>query len=127
MFFNRNKNKNKNPPPSPPPCNHKWKDFPWYINSTLFDNGKFLIEIIEPYVCIYCKKQKNIVLKKITRSNITRSGANEFICELEEKYKDYIKDKAIVNDMINDMILVDREYLRLYEEVVNNKRKDTDV
>lgn len=126
MFFNRNKNKNKNPP-SPPPCNHKWKDFPWYINSTLFDNGKLLVEIIESYVCIYCKKQKNIVLKKITRSNITRSGANELICELKETYKDYIKDEAIVNDMINDMILVDREYLRLYEEVVNNKRKDADV
>ena len=51
MFFNRNKNKNKNPPPSPPPCNHKWKDFPWYINSTLFDNSKLLVENIEPYVC----------------------------------------------------------------------------
>ena len=126
MFFNRKKNKNKNPP-SPPPCNHKWKDFPWYINSTLFDNSKFLIEIIEPYVCIYCKKRKNIVLEKITRLNITRSRADELICELEEKYKDHIKDEAIVNDMINDMILVDREYLRLYEEVVNNKRKDADV
>ena len=126
MFFNRKKNKNKNPPP-PPPCNHKWKDFPWYIESSLFDNGNFLVEIIEPYVCIYCKKQKNIVLKKITRSNITRSRADELICELEEKYKDHIKDEAIVNDMINDMILVDREYLRLYEEVVNNKRKDADV
>lgn len=122
MFFNRKKNKNS-PLPSPP-CNHKWKDFPWYIESTLFDNGKLLVEIIEPYVCIYCKKQKNIILKKITRSNITRSGANELICELEEKYKDFIKDEAVVNDMINDMILVDREYLRLYEEVVNNKRKE---
>ena len=73
------------------------------------------------------KSKENIVLKKITRLNITRSGADELICELEETYKDYIKDEAIVNDMINDMILVDREYLRLYEEVVNNKRKNADV
>lgn len=66
MFFNRNKNKNKNEnlPSTPPPCKHKWKDFPWYIDSALFDNTKLHIRIIEPYVCIYCKKRKDIILKK---------------------------------------------------------------
>lgn len=122
MFFNRKKNRNS-PLPSPP-CNHKWKDFPWYIDAVLYGGSELHVKIVEPYVCIYCKKRKDVILKEQTHLNYTVSKAYDFILSLEEKYKDFIKDEAVVNDMINDMILVDREYLRLYEEVVNNKRKE---
>lgn len=100
-------------------CNHKWKDFHWYLEATYFkDDGGFQIKVIEPYVCIYCKERKDVVLRE-QRTYCTRKEASEICDNWEEKYQEHLKDKALVEDEIHDMILVDKEYLELYNKVIN--------
>lgn len=109
-FWNKKK---KTLPPSPSPCRHKWMDFPWYYEAKYMRDTKFFhAKIIEPYVCIHCKERKNIILKEIS-SYISLKDANDVIESWQKTYKDKIQDKAIVEDMINDMQLVDREYLAI--------------
>lgn len=109
-FWNKKK---KTAPVAPTPCRHKWMDFPWYYEAKYMKDTKFFrAKIIEPYVCIHCKERKNIVLKEIS-SYISLKDANDVIESWQKTYKDKIQDKAIVEDMINDMQLVDREYLAI--------------
>ena len=74
-FFNRSK---KEPtkqyvpaPPSPKKCEHKFQDFPWYIEGEENDGGAYSFKpwyhlvIKEPYVCIYCGERHDKVLWEI--------------------------------------------------------------
>ena len=103
----------------PPPCRHKWMDFPWYYEAKYIKDTKFFnAKIIEPYVCIHCKERKNIVLKEIS-TYISIKNATDVIESWKQTYKDKMQDKAIVEDMINDMQLVDREYLAIAHSLQN--------
>ena len=64
MFFSKKKKEEKSNNHTKT-CNHKWKDFPWYIDSTWCTDQTFNLTIIEPYVCIFCKERKNIELAMI--------------------------------------------------------------
>ena len=106
--------------PSPKHCNHKWKDFKWYIEATYYSSdNSFNIKIIEPYVCIYCKERKNIILREIKATHCSKAEADNTYNNLLKRYEKNIEDRAIIEDKINDMTLVDREYLELYDKVVN--------
>ena len=107
--------------PSPKHCNHKWKDFKWDIEATYYysSDNSFNIKIIEPYVCIYCKERKNVILKEYNSACCTEREANNIYNNWEKRYSGNLEDRAIIEDKINDMILVDREYLELYNKVVN--------
>ena len=104
----------------PPPCKHKWQDFPW-IMRFYYDYGqrKLHIKIIEPYVCIYCKKRKDKVLLEDWYTNTGEKEIDRLMDEYRAKYKDHAEPEAIVEDKINDFQLVDREWL----EIANMLRK----
>lgn len=107
-------------PPKPVECRHHWKDFPWYYEATYYkDTYRLEAKLIEPYVCIHCKERKNVTLKEHQRVNLSYDEANELIDEWREKYKNYMEDRAIVEDMIHDMQLVDREYLAIVESLAH--------
>ena len=107
-------------PPKPVECRHHWKDFPWYYEATYYsDSHRLEAKLIEPYVCIHCKERKNVVLKEHARVNISYDDANDVIEEWREKYKDHMEDRAIIEDMIHDTQLVDREYLAIVESLAN--------
>ena len=113
-------------PSEPKPCDHKWTEIRvdgeecWYIDFDI--EGKWVrYSIVEPYVCIHCKQRKDVVLEG-PREILCKSNADTWgvIEELGKQYKQ-IKDRAIVEDAINDLQLVDREYLRIAAIVMGVK------
>lgn len=122
MLFFKNKNKKETEEAQ---CCHKYKDFPWYIESNIYhhDNRKIIdyeIYLIEPYVCIKCHDRKNITLNTMEGKYTTYEKYLEQLQAVQEKYKDHIKERPEIEDMINDMIFVDKEYLDLYDQIVKN-------
>jgi hypothetical protein len=100
----------------PRPCQHKYKDFPWYTDGTYNENTKVLdVSIIEPYVCIHCGHRKDVVLDHFSRIFGKFEEAEKFYDDFQDgKYTNMIEKKAVVEDMINDMVLVDRQYIEIY-------------
>lgn len=94
------------------PCKHKYRDFPWYIESS-YDNDYYcyIIYVKEPYVCVWCGERQDKVLQRIERTG-SMEDCIKAIEALKKEYKGYIMRRAIIEDMINDMRLVDRDYLR---------------
>lgn len=106
-----------------PTCDHKWKDFPWYMSGKYYYETRYAtLQIIEPYVCIHCKERKDVVLHTITRANYSQDDVKAFLDTMNELYGEYCKPRPIVEDMINDMQLVDREYLK-FAELIHTTRK----
>ena len=98
-------------------CNHKWKDFPWYLKSTYYSGqSSYNIAIYEPYVCILCKERKDIPLGSISRTNETWEQCVEEVESVEEEYKDHLQPHPVVEDMIHDFQLIDRAYLEAFEK-----------
>lgn len=135
-FFNRSKKevpKEFIPPPlSPPPkkCHHKFQDFPWYVegeensgNEYGF-NSWYHLAIKEPYVCIYCGERHDKTLWEIRRYG-SHKEAVQALDDINKEFKDRIKHRAIVEDMINDMQLVDPQYLQYYHMLQGTKDPST--
>lgn len=107
-------------------CVHKYKDFPWYIEGRIQKNPNnrkivdYTIQIIEPYVCTKCHKRKNVVLYESSGFQSTEKQYFETIDALYNLYKDNLSNKPDVEDMINDMILVDRDYIDMYDKIVKS-------
>ena len=103
-------------------CNHKWRDFPWYIKATYYDSvRRFELQIIEPYVCIHCKERKDVVLHEVVRNNSSWKHVEELLAECEEKYGEHCQSRPVIEDMIHDMQLVDRQYLKIAESLYPEK------
>lgn len=97
-------------------CKHKYRDFPWYIECNYYPSSYgqqayYAIDIIEPYVCVFCGDRQNKVLKHITRYGSSKE-CEKFAYEIIDSYKGHIQDKVLVEDAIADLQLVDRDYLR---------------
>lgn len=99
-----------------PTCAHKYRDFHWYIEGEYraHSPSMFSIRIIEPYVCVWCGDRKNQILQEITREGTmaSKSEMEKVTKSLIDTYGDKIQPRAFVEDEINDMQLVDRDYLR---------------
>lgn len=93
-----------------PPCKHKWQDFPAYLDYGREDSV-LKIWIKEPYVCIYCKKRVDKLLVNDTFYGISQSRADELLTRYRKDYASLLKPVGIVEDMVNDYQLVDREWL----------------
>ena len=113
-----------------PPCQraggqHKWRDFPAYIN---YDS--YSVSVCEPYVCIYCGERKNVALERVTwNGGVKRGELQREIERMQTEYKDLVRPKAIVEDMVNDAILVDRETLKYWGQLHNigkQQQKETE-
>lgn len=100
------------------PCEafgHVWQDFSPYMAHCWNEYGISTIKIIEPYVCLRCHKRKDVELQSVGRYNIDNKSFRNLIGDVYDLYKDIIKPKAIVEDMINDAILVDKDKLNAYK------------
>lgn len=131
-FFNRSKKeptKQYVSTPSPPKkCEHKFQDFPWYIEGEEGSHGSwdtwYHLTIKEPYVCIYCGERQDKVLWEITRYG-NHKEAVESLDAISNQFKDRIKHRAEIEDMINDMKLVDPQYLQYYHMLQGTKDPST--
>ena len=115
-------------PPKPRECAHTWRDFDWYLVSewNTYTNspkyGRYTIKIIEPYVCCLCKKRENHVIDREQAEHVTEEDFHAKQNEMKEKYKDYLKNRAIVEDQIRDMQKnIDREFLQTLSEYFPQK------
>ena len=101
-----------------PKCQHKYRDYPWYLewgkNANRID-----YKIIEPYLCIHCGERKNVVLE--SGRIILKDGETEeeVLASFKRAYPQ-LQNKPVVEDAINDAILVDREYLRIADYLRGN-------
>ena len=114
----------KSEPPKiqePPKCTHKFKDFPWYVESTYYPYEKrFKVVVYEPYVCVLCGQRIDKKLYEHSSSG-TKKDADTLKEAIEEKYGDKIENRVLIEDEINDLQLVDREYLKFYEMIKTGK------
>jgi hypothetical protein len=124
--------------PSLPACIHTWKDFPWYMKRTWEENpveiidhfaydepkGTLTIQIIEPYVCAHCHERKNIILMTSIERDVSYKKIDKIAAQFFETYKDQIQPVAVVEDMINDFIYVDREKLDILDRLRQIKKKE---
>ena len=95
-----------------PKHKHIWKDMPWYMDVYYSGTNRTAsYKIIEPYVCITCGERKNITLERNTWENIDSDIREKYYKEIEEKYAQYLKPIAVVEDMINDIQLVKDPHL----------------
>lgn len=126
-LFKKNKSTTNNEVTSQE-CNHKYQDFPWYIDASSgnsWDGHRYYsIKIFEPYVCIYCGKRIDKELWNISRYGSEREG-DRMIDDLKEKFKGHIRHQAEVEDMINDMQLVDAEHLKYYHILTGTEDPST--
>ena len=106
-------------------CNHKWIDFPAFIreNHNTYDNT-YTIQVIEPYVCIYCKQRKNeTIWYEEGKCYDVINKINSIKKELSKH--NFIKPSIVVEDMVKDFQNVDRDYLAWYDYLHNQgKRPD---
>ena len=103
-------------------CEHKYKDFSWYLEGRYEGDSKTATATIyKPYVCIHCGHRKDVMLDEICHCPITFEEAKKLFAYLKEFYKDKLKEKAYVEDEIHDMMLVDRSYIDIYMALHNTK------
>ena len=118
LFFNKKKKE------EPEECAHKWMDFDWYITTDHIANSdRYRVRIMEPYVCVHCKARKDVVLA-MSSTPLTAREVEGWIEYHEKQYGDKIKPVALVEDAIHDALLVDRDYINSYKEIMGIKEKD---
>jgi len=111
--------------PSSSKCDHKYREFDWYIESSFSvvghkrgeEVGNLDTRIYKPYVCIHCKHRKNVVLKEMTRVGVTWREALEENSVLAKSHADKIRPKPEVEEEIADFQLIDREYLKIAQSL----------
>lgn len=105
---------------------HTWKDMPWYMGVHYSGTNKTAgYKIVEPYICVTCGKRKDITLEEEDYSNINAEDREVIFNRVRECYKDYLKPRAIVEDMINNIILVkDPQRLEMLEKMLGSPHKN---
>lgn len=100
----------KDPEPAPIPeipHTHVFKDMPWYMEEEYSGQQHTAsYEIIEPYICITCGERKNVKLEFANWSNISAEDREQYYKNIRKKYRKYLRPKAVVEDMINNILLV---------------------
>jgi len=108
------------------PHEHCWKDFPWYMEvkyNSVHKTASY--KIFEPYVCITCGERKDICLEKKSWENIDSESREKYYKDVQDKYKAYLKPVAIVEDMINNVLLVkDAAHLEMVEKLIGSPHRN---
>lgn len=104
-----------------PPCEvfgHNWRDFPPFLEfGWRGKSDDSIIQIKEYYVCTCChKKQTKILLSRRYRGYDQEYFFNQ-VKEFQTEYKDFLKPEAVVEDMVNDAIMVDRQKLKFWDQL----------
>ena len=117
-WFNR-KSKVEEVKPRKPVCNHKYKDFPWFYEARYNTSTRELtFKVWEPFVCIHCKERINRLLYERNSHYKSYEEADNYVTQFREKYADRMEEEVVVEDMIADMQLVDRDYLLIAETLL---------
>jgi hypothetical protein len=114
-------------PEKPPECLHKYRDYaPYLIYRANAGTGILSYKIVEPYLCLKCKERTDVCLEEGERffSNIEEYKA--ILVALKEQYP-FLRDRALVEDEINDDMLVDREYLRAVDVLQGKVAADRSI
>jgi hypothetical protein len=101
------------------PCErgeHLYRDFPPYLVYNTEGNMRY-IKIKEPYVCTLCGKRVDKILEQLTYTNMSYSDFNKEIERKEKEYEGFLKPLAIVEDMVQDQIHVDRLKLQCWDKL----------
>ena len=86
---------------------HTWKDMPWYMETWWSGERKTAgYKIIEPYICITCGERKNVQLEQADWSNISVDDREKYYRDVRKRYRKYLRPHAVVEDMINNILLV---------------------
>lgn len=98
---------------------HMWKDMPWYMGVHYNGSNKTAgYTIVEPFICVTCGERKDVTLEKEDYSNISVEERENIFKRVRLRYKKYLKPRAIVEDMINNILLVkDPHRLAMVEEM----------
>ena len=101
------------------PHEHVWKDMPWYMDVSYNSLDKTAsYQIIEPYICVVCGERQNKILEKESWAHISVEEREKEYSVIRSRYKKYLKPRAVVEDMINNILLVkDVDYLNMVEEM----------
>ena len=127
-IFKKKQQKPETAPRVRTPCEmfgHTWKDFPAYMQAiwnNYTDEGE--VTITEPYVCLYCKERKDVELYTANYNNLNKPQFKKVVDVLSEEYKSILKPRGIVEDMINDLIYVDKEKLDAWELLHGKKERE---
>ena len=125
MGWFKRKSKVKDVEPQVPACKHKWKDFPWYYDARYNSTEKCLrFKVFGPYVCIHCKERIDRLLFEHNSYYESLEKADDFVTHFKDEYAEQMAEQVVVEDMIADMQLVDREYLRLAEALLKGPLKN---
>lgn len=123
----------------PKECEHKFSDFPWFLDVSVERDCSYYhlrynytIKVIEPYVCIFCKERKDVILDVFRGVGVCYDDFSAKLKAVTKQYEDHLQNRAVIEDMISDMQLVDREYLKYYRIVkgldsVPKPKLDTDI
>ena len=105
--------------PESPPHEHTWKDMPWYMETDYSGSNKTAsYKIIEPFICVTCGKRENKILETQSWSNIDAETREKMYEEIRKRYRKYMRPRAVVEDMINNILMVkDPEYLAMVEQM----------
>lgn len=104
---------------------HTWKDLPWYMTVS-YNGGKKEAdyEIIEPYICLTCGERKDVILERCSWQNISSDDRDKEYEKVKKRYKQYLKPRAVVEDMINNILLVkDPNHLEMVENMRGTPHK----
>ena len=86
---------------------HTWKDMPWYMETWWSGEKRTAgYKIIEPYICITCGERKNVQLEQADWSNISVDDREQYYKDVRKRYRKYLRPHAVVEDMINNILLV---------------------
>ena len=113
-------------PKKPPPCEHKWRDCEFWYMEFRADDSMLGYKIFEPYVCIYCKKRDDKLLQKGVELISPERSADDIIREFYDRFP-ALRPRAVVEDAVNDMIMVDREHLRIVDILHGNAPIDSKI
>ena len=116
------------PPPKPKPCQHMWRDFPWYMECERFlrsNEPAVSYSIYEPYVCVICGERIDKLLSGQTLTFGSRKWREAYIQKIENRYRGKLRPRAEVEDMINDQQLVDRQKLYFFDRIHTVKEGET--
>lgn len=101
------------------PHTHVFKDMPWYMTEKYSEKQKTAeYEIIEPFICITCGFRQNVVLESQYYAGLEREDRKRIFNEVKKTYRQYLKPRAVVEDMINNILLVkDAHHLAMLEKM----------
>ena len=90
-------------------CDHKWKDFGISTSVTCQGPPVQYISIVKHYACIWCKKEKHVLLaKEYCRNDREVDAKLAAINKLHNT--EYL---SVITERIADFQLLDREYLEI--------------